>query len=372
MKIPVAKPYIGYFEKKFAKEAINEGWISSNGKYIEKFENGIKIKLNSKNCVVCSNGTVALVMALQALGVGAGDEVIVPDVSFAATINSVINIGAKPVITEIDKKTWCIDTKKVIEKITKKTKAIICVHLYGNPCDMGELLKIKKKYNLFLIEDAAESFGSKFKNKYTGTIGDVGCISFFGNKTISTGEGGCCLTNNNKIYKKLLLARNNGIERKKRYFSYFPGLNFKMTNIQAAIGYAQLKKMNKFFNKRNYIEKKYDNRFKNLINFSRQKILANHSKVEWLYTILIRNNNINKLIKYLDKNSIETRRIFYPFHQMPIYKKYVPKKFDKTNSNYIFKYGISLPTFFELKDKEINKIINKVIFFQKKSSHLSL
>ena len=148
MSIPIAKPVVSYHEKKYSKDAIDRGWISSNGKYIEKFERKIEEKLKIKNCVSCSNGTVALVMALQALGIGKNDEVIVPDVSFAATINAVINVGAKPVISEIDKQTWCIDPKKIINKISSKTRAIICVHLYGNPCDMQELIKIKKKIQI--------------------------------------------------------------------------------------------------------------------------------------------------------------------------------------------------------------------------------
>jgi len=183
MVVPIARPFVGQLEKKFAKDAINSGWISSNGKYIEKFELEIKKTLKAKNCVVCSNGSVALFMALKALGIGNNDEVIVPDLSYSATINAVINVGAKPVLSEVDLNSWCIDPKKIIQNITKKTKAVICVHLYGNPCDMKEIMRIKKKYNLFVIEDAAESFGSKYNGKYTGTIGDIGCISFFGNKT---------------------------------------------------------------------------------------------------------------------------------------------------------------------------------------------
>ena len=304
-------------------------------------------------------------MALKALNIGVNDEVIVPDLSYAATINAVINVGAKPVLSEIDLETWCIDPKKIIQKITKKTKAIICVHLYGNPCDMKELIKIKKKYNLYLIEDAAESFGSKYNGKYTGTMSDIGCISFFGNKTVSTGEGGCCLTNSKKINDKLLLLRNNGIDKKKNFFSKLSGLNFRMTNIQAAIGYAQLKNLTLHFKRRNSIEIFYDKKLGNLENFLRQKIKNGNHKVEWLYTLILKNCKINHLIKYLKINGIETRRVFYPFHQMKIYKNYKPKKFDGSNSNFIFRNGISLPTFFELKNNEQKKIIEKILYFLK-------
>ncbi len=367
MIVPIAKPFVGPLEKKFSKRAIDSGWISSNGKYIEKFESEINKKLNAKNSVSCSNGTVALYMALKALGVGVGDEVIVPDVSFTATINSVINVGAKPIISEIDYDNWCIDPKKIIEKITKRTKAIICVHLYGNPCDMKQLIKIKKDYNLFLIEDAAEAFGSKYQGKFTGTIGDIGCISFFGNKTISTGEGGCCITNNKSIYKKLLLIRNNGIKPKKKYFSFFPGLNFRMTNIQAAIGCAQLKNIKYFYKKRATIENFYNQELKNFRGFGRQKMFSESSKVEWLYTLTFKNCKIVSLIRYLKKNKIETRRVFYPFHQMKIYEKYIPKKFDGSNSIFIFKNGISLPTYYELKNTDLKKIVSKISMFFKKS-----
>jgi len=365
MLVPIAKPFIGPLENRLVKEVLDKKWISSNGKYVGKFESEIKKKLKAKNCVTCSNGTMALFMALKALGIGNKDEVIVPDLSFAATINSVINVGAKPVLSEVDLKTWCIDTKKIISKITKRTKAIICVHLYGNPCDMKELISIKKKYNLYLIEDAAESFGSKYNGKFTGTIGDVGCISFFANKTITTGEGGCCITERKDIYKKLLLVRNNGINPKKKYYSRYPGLNLKMTNIQAAIGFAQLRNLEKFYKKRVEIENYYDLKLNILKNFIKQKINEKNKKIEWLYTIIFKNSKIIELIKYLKKNNIETRRVFYPFHQMAIYKKYIPEQFDKYNSNFIFKNGISLPTYFEIKNKDQKKIVKKILeFFQ--------
>lgn len=366
MLVPIAKPFIGALENKLVKEVLDKKWISSNGKYVEKFESEIKKKLKAKNCVTCSNGTMALFMALKALGIGNDDEVIVPDLSFSATINSVINVGAKPVLSEVDLRTWCIDTKKIIPKITKKTKAIICVHLYGNPCDMKELMDIKKKYNLYIIEDAAESFGSKYKDKFTGTIGDVGCISFFANKTVSTGEGGCCITKKKDIYKKLLLVRNNGIKPNKKYYSHFPGLNLRMSNIQAAIGYAQLKSLKKIFIKRIHIENYYNLKLGVLKNFLRQEIDKSNKKIEWLYTAIFKNCKISKLIKYLKNNNIETRRIFYPFHQMQIYKQYIPKKFDKYNSNFIFKNGISLPTYFEMNDKDQKKVIKKIITFLNK------
>ncbi len=192
--IPISKPFVGNLEKKFLFKEVKDGWISSRGKRINQFENQLSKFLKVKYSIGCANGSSALILALKALDIKKGDEVIVPDISFGATINSVINVGATPVISEININDWCLDIKSLEKRITKKTKAIIAVHLYGQPCDMKKLLQLKRKHNLFVIEDAAESFGSKVNGKYTGTIGDIGCYSFFGNKIISTGEGGCCVT----------------------------------------------------------------------------------------------------------------------------------------------------------------------------------
>ena len=362
MNIPIAKPKLEKEEKNQLFDAIKNGWISSRGKYVENFENQIKKILNTKYVVACSNGSVALIMALKALDIRVDDEVIVPDLSFAATINSVINVGAKPVICEVNQDTWCIDTNKIEEKITKRTKAIIPVHLYGNSCNMSKLLQIRKKHNLSIIEDAAEAIGSKYKNKYMGTIGNIGCFSFFANKTITTGEGGCCVTNSKLIYNKLKLYRNNGLNDKKKYYSKLPGYNFKITNLQAAIGSAQIKKLKKFSKIRNNISKCYE-KYLHSIKYQKQISAQDVKKVEWLFTIIIKKINIKKLINFLASNNIETRNVFYPFHKQKIYEKYVPKNFDDKNSNIIFKYGITLPTYVGLDKKKIKKIVKKIIEF---------
>lgn len=357
--IPVAKPTIGSLEKKNVKSAIDSGWVSG-GKFVNLFEKEIKKLIKAKYAVSCSNGTISLIIALRSLNIGLGDEVIVPDISYVATINAVINVGATPVIIEVDKKTWCIDPNKIEKRINKRTKAIICVHLFGNCCDMNELLKIKKKHGIFIIEDAAESFGCKFNNKLTGSIGDIGCFSFFGNKTITCGEGGACATNNKKIYEKMLLIKNNGHIPRIRYYSFFPGLNYRITNIQAAIGFSQIKKLKTILAKRKKIQKKYDNELKKLNQVIFQKVYKNNTKIEWLYTVLIKNCNVKNLANYLNKKKIETRPMFPPFHTMKIYKKYIPKDFDKTNSLFLLKFGISLPTFTDLKIEKINYICKNI------------
>jgi perosamine synthetase len=365
IKIPIAKPSIKKIEKKYFLDCIKSEWISSRGKYIVKFEKYINKYLKSKYCVTCSNGTAALIIALKACGIKKNDEVIVPDISFASTINAVINIGAKPVICEVDKETWCLDVKKIENRISKKTKAIIPVHIYGNACNMRDIIRIKKKYKLFIIEDAAEAIGTTYDDKYVGTFGDVGCFSFFANKVITTGEGGCCITSNKKIYENLKKWKNNGLSDKKKYYPILPGYNFKITNIQSALGLAQLINIKKFIRKRNEIRKLYEEGFVNNEFFKNQYISKNIKKSEWLYTVLVQKTNIDKLSKFMQKEGIETRRIFYPYHQIKIYKKYLPKNFDKKNSSFIHKYGLSLPTYNDLKNNEINKIILTIKKFLK-------
>tara|TARA_B100000780_G_scaffold278356_1_gene251594 strand:- start:1253 stop:2353 length:1101 start_codon:yes stop_codon:yes gene_type:complete len=363
--IPISKPYVGKLEKKFLFKEVNDGWISSRGGKIKEFEKKLAKFLKIKHVITCSNGSAALILALKALDIKKGDEVIVPDVSFGATINSVINIGATPVISEIDKETWGFDINKIKKRINKKTKAIIVVHLYGQPADMKKLLIIKKKYNLSIIEDAAESFGSMINKKFTGTLGDIGCFSFFANKTISTGEGGCCVTKNKRIAEKMILLKNHGMTDKKRYYHNVVGYNFRMTNLQAALGVGQLMNYKKFEKKRLFIEKFYNQAFKNEKGFLEQKESKFTKRVCWLYTAKFNNTNLTKVRQFLSKYRIDSRRVFYPYHTMKVYKKYVPKNFDKKNSLELFHHGLSLPTFYEIKLDELKLVVLNVKKFLK-------
>ena len=362
--IPVSKPLINSDAIRKVNIALKDGWVSSRGKFVNQFEKKLKNYFSAKYVSTCSNGTAALMLALKALDIKGNDEVIVPDLSYAASINSIINVGAKPVICEIDKDTWCIDPNKIREKITKRTKAVMVVHLYGQACDMKNISKICRKNNLYIIEDAAEAFGSKLNGKFLGTFGDVGCFSFFGNKTISTGEGGCCVVQRKKIYDKILLYKNHGMSDKKKYFHYVPGYNFRITNLQSAIGITQLNNIKSFIKKRKYIEDYYTKEFDKSELFIKQKNKNNCQKVNWIFTALFKSKNFKKILKELKKNKIETRRSFYPFHLLKIYKKYVPKKFDNKSSIHVFNYSISLPTFVGIKKielKKVSKVIKKFI-----------
>ncbi|MCW3132482.1 MAG: DegT/DnrJ/EryC1/StrS family aminotransferase [Candidatus Methanospirare jalkutatii] len=325
MRIPVAEPYIGDEELKNVIEAVKSGWISSKGKFIEEFEREFAKYCGVKYGVATANGTVALHLALKALGIGKGDEVIVPTLTFVATANAVTYCGAKPVFVDSHPEYWCIDPEKIEEKITPRTKAIIPVHLYGHPCDMDQIMEIARNYSLYVIEDAAEAHGAEYKSKKVGSFGDISCFSFYGNKMITTGEGGMCLTNNEELAERMRNLRDHAMSKNRKYWHETIGFNYRMTNLQAAVGVAQLKKLDEFVEKKRQIAKWYAEELK---EFEEKRLIRLHPETEWakcvywMYSILIENKakvNRNELMKKLEDMGIETRPFFVPMHLLPIY-----------------------------------------------------
>ncbi|MBS3121406.1 DegT/DnrJ/EryC1/StrS family aminotransferase [Candidatus Woesearchaeota archaeon] len=355
--IPIAKPNLKGNELKYLTECITSGWISSSGKFIELFEKKFADFCGVKHSVSCSNGTVALHLALLALGIGKGDEVIVPNLTFAATANVVIYTGAKPVLVDVQEDTWCIDSEEIKKKITKRTKAIIPVHLYGMPCDMDSIMKIAKENNLVVIEDCAEAHGAEYKGKKVGSIGDIGCFSFYGNKIITTGEGGMCVTNDKQLAEKMRLLKDHGMSKEKRYWHDVIGYNYRMTNLQAAVGLAQLERINEFIEKRRAIAETYNRLLKSVKDITLPPNKPWAKKVDWLYSILINDKfsvNRDNLIDILKEKGIDTRRFFYPLNEMSPYKDNSSFPISKKLSE----QGINLPTYIELKEKEIEIITN--------------
>ena len=359
--IQVSKPSLGREELNNVMEAINSSWISSKGKFITEFEENFAGYCGVKYGIATANGTVALHLALKALKISKGDEVIVPDLTFIATANVVTYCNAKPIFIDSNPDYWCIDPEKIEEKITTKTKAIIPVHLYGHPCDMDAIMKIAKKYGLYVIEDAAEAHGAKYKGKKVGSFGDISCFSFYGNKIITTGEGGMCLTNNQELAEKMRILRDHGMNPDKRYWYDVIGFNYRMTNVQAAIGIAQLKKIDEFIKRKRQIAQKYS---KELEDLKIEGLITLHPEmpwaksVYWMYSILLEDNfriKREKLMQLLEEKGIETRPFFYPIHIMPPYNAC------NSNINNIAKSislkGINLPSSSALKDSELDYII---------------
>jgi len=366
-QISLAKPNLNGNEKKYLMDCINTGWISSIGKYVTLFEKKFSKFTKIKYCLPVSNGTTALQLALKTLGIGTNDEVIVPNLTFASPVNAVIHSGAKPILVDIKSDTYCIDENLIKKKITKKTKAIIVVHLYGHPANMKKIKSIIKGKKIYLIEDCAEALGSYIERKHVGNFGDIATFSFFGNKLITTGEGGMMGFKKKKDKIKAEILRDHGMSKKIKYWHKDIGYNFRITNLQSAIGCAQLERIHWFIENKMKLAKNYK---KVLSKFDFIKLPGEYGKVKnsyWLYTIQLRGNFIkykNTLIKKMQRLGIEARPVFFPMNLMKPYKKYLKKNETFPNSQQLFKSSISLPSAFDVTLSDINIIGNFLKKFQ--------
>ena len=355
--IPVLSPNLDGNEMKYLSECIRSNWISSQGKYVNKFERIFSDMHPGYYSLAVSSGTTALHLALAALGITEGDEVIVPDITFAATINAVLYCHATPVICEINPKTWCIDMDSIEELISPRTKVIIPVHLYGTPCEMEKLILIAKNKNIFVIEDCAEAIGSKINENRVGTYGDCSTFSFYGNKTITTGEGGMAIFNCKKVYEKAKLLRDHGMSKTKRYWHDVVGFNYRMTNLQAAIGVAQMERFDQIIKSKQTIFNFYNKKFKGKKGILQLPLhSAKITNSSWLYTLILEKFiNRDSLINRLKDLGIDTRPSFNSLSDMPPYKGFRHSKILK-NSNLVSSQGISLPSSTSIKKIQLEHI----------------
>jgi perosamine synthetase len=364
--IPWARPDFYGYEEKYVKQALKSTWIS-DGAFIKKFERNFSKYLIVKNSITVSNGTAAIHLIYLAMGLKKGDEIIVPGFGYMAAANLAIQMGLKPVFADVDLETFCVTAKNISEKITKKTKLIVIIHTYGNMCDLKPIINLSKKKNIVILEDSAESFGSTYNKKQSGTFGDIATFSFQATKTITTGEGGMIVTKKRKSFStKIRSYRSHGVTRK-RYYHIYPGHNFRLTNVQAAIGCAQLKKFSKIKKERNRIYKRYKNLFEHVDGIKLQKFYNNVSPVVWTFAILIDERKFpqrDKIIKILKQKGIETRNGFYSPCRLPLYKKY--KTGHLSNANNLSRNIICMPFFASLENKQIDYIYNQFIKLRKK------
>ncbi len=361
IKIPVYKPYLGGNEKKYVNDCIDSTWISSKGKYVSLFEKRFSDFINIKYAATVSNGTVAIHLALLALGIGSGDEVIVPTLTYIASVNAIAYTGATPVFVDSTEDTWQMDVKDVERKITSKTKAVLAVHLYGYPCDMDALQAICKKHTIFLIEDCAEAIGSKYKGQHVGTFGDISTFSFFGNKTITTGEGGMVVTNDETLYDRSVHFKGQGLAKHRQYWHDVIGYNYRMTNICAAIGLAQLEQVESFINRKREIANFYETGFSknNFLSFHKQHKDVFHSY--WMCSVLVKHSKHRDALRaHLADNGIETRPLFYPVHTMPMYSNKYQRH--QVAENLAWR-GINLPSYPSITNEELDYIAQKVLDF---------
>lgn len=318
--IPLAEPVLTGNEKKYLQDCLETGWISGSGRFVDAFEEGFAAFCGAAHAVAIINGTAALHVALLALGIGRGDEVIVPDLTYIASANAVTYCGARPVFSDVDPATWTLNPQDVARKLSPRTKAVMPVHLYGHPVDMDPILDLAQTHNLFVIEDAAEAHGAEYKGRRVGTLGDIGVFSFYGNKIITTGEGGMIVTNNSDLASMSRLLKGQGMDPERRYWFPIIGYNYRMTNMQAAIGLAQLERIEWFIERRREVAGWYDAALKSLpVLRPTEASWAKNSY--WLYSICV-NEEIDRdlLMSHLLDQGVETRPFFYPMHQMPPYR----------------------------------------------------
>jgi perosamine synthetase len=362
-KFPILQPDIGDEEINNLLECANTGWISSQGRFIKEFEVDFSGYLNGGHAVAVSSGTAALQLGMLALDIGANDEVIVPNFTFGASINAIIHVGAIPVLVDVDPETWTLSLKAIEAAINKNTKAIMPVHLYGQSAHIDEINKIAKNNNLHIVEDCAEALGGTYKKRLIGRDGDATCFSFFANKLITTGEGGMVVFKDKKTADKAKIMRDHGMSPQKKYWHEFAGVNFRMTNMQASIGVAQLKKINNFLLKRKNVFQRYDKNFK---SNSQLLLLPKNSWSEnsyWLYTLVVSEfteKKRDKLLKALSDRGIDARPGFYPLHKMPPYQKYSNGS-DYPISSFLGTSTINLPSSPGLTFDEIDHIAQIVI-----------
>ena len=352
--IPISQPKLSQRELDYVTDAIKSGWVSSLGHYVDKFEESFASFCGSRYAVSVGNGTVGLHLAMKVLGIGAGDEVIMPDLTFVATGNSVMTAGATPIMVDVCRDTWCIDVDKIAAAITPRTRAIIPVHLYGHPADMPAIMALAKKHKLHVIEDAAEAHGAAIAGKRTGSWGDCGVFSFYGNKIITSGEGGMITTDDADIYARARHLRDHAMSPDIRYWHTEVGYNYRITNIQAALGLAQLEQIGEFIRQRADILKAYKRRLepRGLIC----NPCVNAEPVNWITCAVVdglgRTRRDAVAVK-LRANGIDTRPFFFPMSAFPMY---AAAGANNPISLRLSQDGFNLPTFVGMTEGQITRV----------------
>ena len=370
--IPVCSPLLSGNELTYITEAVSAGWISSSGKYVTEFEKAFAAYCGVKHGIAVCNGTVALHLALVTLGVGPGDEVIIPDFTMSASAFSVCYTGAKPVFVDADAKTWNIDVTLVEEKITSRTKAIMPVHIFGNPCDMAALSMLAEKYGLVLLEDAAEAHGAEFNGGKTGALSNIAAFSFFANKNITTGEGGMVVTDDDALatacryYKNLCFP----LDAPRTYLHGHIGFNYRMSNLHAAIGLAQVEKADYYRSLRIQHGLLYRELLSQIPGILLQKDQPNGKNVFWMNGICVQpelyGRTREELIAHLAGNNIETRLFFQGMHRQPAMKNFDCDCLGSYPvSDFLADNGFYLPSGSGLTDDDIAWICDLILSFKK-------
>lgn len=356
-RIPLSQPSISALEVACVTDAVQSGWVSSKGAYIDRFEESFAAYCGTQYALTTSSGTTALHLALLSYGIQAGDEVIIPDLTFISTANAVTYTGAKPIFVDVDKETLCIDIEQVKRAITNKTKAIIAVHLYGHPANIPALQSITQSRNIAVIEDAAEAHGATIQGKRTGALGNCAIFSFYGNKIVTCGEGGMLTTDSADVYHRARHLRSQAMSPTQRYWHTEIGFNYRMTNLQAALGFAQMKRIDEFIQKKRAIFEQYHHHLS-----SHPKIKLNRT-ASWAENVFWQvcmegdgwtSAERDRFMKLLAKRGIETRPYFYPISDMPMYE---PSSRAQTPvAHQVSEQGLNLPSYFDMNNQDIRDV----------------
>jgi perosamine synthetase len=360
--IPVCEPTLRGNETEYVLDCIESNWISSAGKYIPRFEEAFAEACGTRYGVACVNGTVALHLALATLGIGPGDEVILPTFTMIATINAVTYTGATPVLVDSEPVTWNMNLNQVADKITSRTRVVMPVHTYGHPVDMDPLVEMAERHGLYIIEDAAEAHGAEYKGRRAGSLGHAGCFSFYANKVITTGEGGMITTDDPDIARLASHLRDHAFSEERHFWHKYLGFNYRMTNLQAAVGLAQAEQMESFIQARRANAARYTAALQSIPGIVTPPEAGWAKSVFWMYSILVEDEfgmTRDQLRAYLAEHGIETRTFFIPMHLQPIYyQAFKGQRYPV--SEMLCQRGFYLPSASSLTSREIDYVTGMV------------
>lgn len=354
--IPVYKPSLSELERQYLLDCFDSGWISSQGKYIDRFEQLFGQITGCPHSLTTSNGTVALHLALMALGLKEGDEVIVPTLTYVASVNAIAYVGATPVFVDSASDTWQLDPLAVESKVGPRTRAILAVHLYGHPADLSYLTNIARRYNLYLVEDCAEAFGSSYQGIHVGNYGDISTFSFFGNKTITTGEGGMVATQSAALAAEVRQLKSQYMSSERRYWHEKVGYNYRLTNLQAAIGVAQLERADSILTHKATIASWY----RSLLPCEQFSMHSPNGDVVhsfWMISVTLPESvSRDRVAQWLAKQGIETRPVFYPVHTMPMHMNWPSSRHNYPVADHLSRNSLNLPSWPGLTFEDVERV----------------
>jgi perosamine synthetase len=365
IRIPVARPDLTGREQEYAAEAIRSTWISSTGPFISRFEESFAELCGTRATIAVANGTLALHLALLTMDLRPGDEVLVPSLTYIATANAVRYCGAEPVFVDVDPDTWCIDPKKLEENITRRTKGIIPVHLYGHPADMDAINHIAATHGLWVVEDAAEAHTAKYRGRPTGSLARIGVFSFYGNKILTSGEGGAVTLSDPSLERRARLLKGQGVDPDRRYFFPITGYNYRLTNLAAAILCAQLERVQEIIASRHATYGVYRRRLEGIPGITLQPVASWASLAPWLFSIIVDPERFGRtrdeLMEFLLLRGIDSRPFFVPLHNLPPFRNESRLRGERLPvTDDLARCGVNLPTYGKMPDFEVEEVCSLI------------